>query len=152
MADVAIPEGLSADYANEQVEHAIRGLREHPDWERLATFLNTLGTGFLVVDVTATQKIKATHIRTLRSTTGQLVLPLFTSMHELRLAVPKTKREHVRGAIMPALDALQLIHSDRFVAAQVNAGSAALVVKREYVERVLTQEPVTAETLDRDAS
>jgi methyl coenzyme M reductase beta subunit len=146
MADVVIPEGLSADYVNEQVERAIRELNEHPDWERLATLLNTLGEGYLVVDVTATQKKKATHIRTLRSTTGQLVLPLFTSMHELRDAVPKNKREHVRGAIMPALDALQLIHSDRFVAAQVNPGGAALVIKREFVERALSAEPLDAST------
>jgi hypothetical protein len=139
MADVVIPEGLSADYVNEAVERAMQTLTKHPDEKNLALFLKALGGGFLVVDVTGTQKKKTTHIRTLRSTTGQLVLPLFTSMHELRLAVPKNKREHVRGAIMPADEALKLIHSDRFVAAQLNAGSSALVVKRDYVQRVLAE-------------
>lgn len=142
MADVVIPDGLSADYVNEAVEQAIQTLTKHPDEEHLGLFLRVLGEGFLVVDVTGTQKKKATRIRTLRSTTGQLVLPLFTSMNELRLAVPKNKRDHVRGAIMPAHEALKLIRSDRFVAAELNAGSSALVVKRDYVERVLAETPM----------
>lgn len=147
MAEIDIPEGLSADYANDAVEQAMATLNAQPDWANMAAFLVSLREGFLVVDVTATQKKKATHIRTVRSTTGQLVLPVFTSMAELRLAVPKNKREHVRGAMMPALDALTLITTDKFVAAQLNAGSTALVVKREFVQLVLGDEPINAASL-----
>jgi hypothetical protein len=150
MAEIEIPDGLSADYANESVENAIAALNRQPDWQHMAAFLTALREGFLVVDVTATQKKKSTHIRTVRSTKGQLVLPVFTSMAELRLAVPKNKREHVRGAMMPALDALQLITSDRFVAAQINAGSSALVVKRDYVELVLGANSIDAALLSGD--
>lgn len=148
MAEAEIPEGLSADYVNEGVESSIRSLNAQPDWEHLAAFLNELREGFLVVDVTATQKKKSTHIRTVRSTKGQLVLPVFTSMAELRLAVPKNKRDEVRGAMMAAKDALQLIHSDRFVAAQLNPGSTALVVKREFVELVLGDGDISAASLE----
>lgn len=144
MAEIEIPEGLSADYVNEPVQAALTALTAQPDWQRLADFLQALGEGFLVVDVTATNKKKATHIRTIRSTKGELVLPVFTSMAELRLAVPKQQREQVRGAMMPAKEALGLIQSDRFVAAQVNAGSEALVVKRDYVERILNGDVLDA--------
>lgn len=147
MAEIDIPEGLSADYVNEGVQAAVSALSAQPDWQRLAEFLQALAEGFLVVDVTATNKKKATHIRTVRSTKGELVLPVFTSMTELRLAVPKQQQEQVRGAMMPAREALGLILSDRFVAAQVDAGSSALVVKREYVERILNGEALDAEAL-----
>lgn len=148
MAEVEIPDGLSADYINEGVESSIQSLNAQPDWENLASFLKTLRDGFLVVDVTATQKKKSTHIRTVRSTKGQLVLPVFTSMAELRLAVPKNKRDQVRGAMLPARDALQLITTDRFVAAQLNPGSSALVVKREFVELVLGEDAIAASALE----
>lgn len=148
MAENEIPEGLSADYVNEQVESSIQSLNARPDWQHLAEFLNALRTGFLVVDVTATQKKKSTHIRTVRSTKGQLVLPVFTSMAELRLAVPKNKRDEVRGAMMSAADALKLIHSDKFVATQLNPGSSGLVVKRDYVELVLSDAVISASSLE----
>lgn len=147
MVEFEIPEGLSADYVNESVDAALQSLTEHPDWERLAAFLQALATGFLIVDVTGMRKKKATHVRTVRSTTGELVLPIFTSMAELRRAVPKRQQNAVRGAVMPALDALTLIESDRFVAAQVNPGSAALVVKRDFVERLLRGDDMTPENL-----
>lgn len=147
MAESEIPEGLTADDENVAVQDALAALTENPDWERLSQFLSALGTGYLVVDVTATQKKKSTHIRTVRSTKGELVLPVFTSMVELRLAVPKNVRDHVRGAMMPAQDALQLIHSDRFVAAQLNPGSSALVVKREFVERILRGDDLSPQSL-----
>lgn len=147
MADLEIPDGLSADYINEPVETALQALTANPDWERLAAFLQVLGTGYLVVDVTGARKQKATRARTVRSTSGQLVLPVFTSMTELRRAVPKRQQESVRGAMMPARDALKLIESDRFVAAQLNPGSEALVVKRDFVERILQGEQITPESV-----
>lgn len=147
MAESEIPEGLTADYENVVVQDALAALTKDPNWERLAEFVRALGTGYLIVDVTGTNKKKATHVRTVRSTTGQLVLPLFTSMAEVRQAVPKRQQDAVRGAMMPALDALKLVESDRFVAAQVNPGSSALVVKREFIERILAGDDITPESL-----
>lgn len=147
MADAQIPEGLTADYTNEAVRTAIAALQADPDYTRLAAFLRSLREGYLVVDVTGTAKKKATHIRTIRSTSGQLVLPLFTSMAELRLAVPKGKADQVKGAIMPVGEALRLIRSSPFVAAQFDVGSSALVVLRKYVELAAGEEPITAEVL-----
>lgn len=147
MAEAQIPDGLTADYANSGVRAALDALQAAPDYEHLAAFLSSLREGFLVVDVTGTPKKKSTRIRTIRSTRGQLLLPLFTSMSEVRLAVPKAQAEQVKGAIMPIAEALRLIHSDRFVAAQFDAGSAALVVLRKYIELVLGDEPIDAEAV-----
>ena len=147
MAEAQIPDGLTADYANSGVRAALDALQATPDNEHLAAFLSSLREGFLVVDVTGTPKKKSTRIRTIRSTRGQLLLPLFTSISEVRLAVPKAQAEQVKGAIMPIAEALRLIHSDRFVAAQFDAGSAALVVLRKYIELVLGDEPIDAEAV-----
>lgn len=147
MADAQIPEGLTADYANTAARSAMEAFQAAPDYERLAVFLNTLREGFLFTDVTGTAKKKATHIRTIRSTTGQLVLPLFTSMAELRLALPKGRAGEAKGALMPTPEALRLIRTKPFVAVQFDVGSAALVVVRSYIERVLGDDEITAATL-----
>ena len=148
MADAQIPEGLTADYKNTGVRAAIHTLQQAPDYTHLAAFLTTLREGFLVVDVTGTAKKKATHIRTIRSTKGQLLLPLFTSMDELRAALPKGKGEQAKGAIMPIDEALRLIHTGKFVAAQFNAGSDALVVLRKYIDLALGDDSIDAATLE----
>ncbi len=148
MAEAQIPEGLTADYANTEVREAILALQAAADYERLATFLSALREGFLIADVTGTQKKKSTHVRTIRSTKGQLLLPLFTSMHELRLAHLAGRRDEAKGVIMPALEALRLIRSGPFVAVQFDAGSAALVVLRKYVELVLGDDAVEASMLE----
>ncbi|MFC7766493.1 hypothetical protein [Leucobacter soli] len=49
---------------------------------------------------------------------------------------------------MPAFEALRLIRSDRFVAAQFDAGSAALVVLRKYIDLVLAGDPIDASTVE----
>lgn len=151
MADAQIPEGLTADYANDQVEESLTAFQADPDFARLAEFLTALRDGFLIADVTGTQRKKSTHVRTIRSTKGQLVLPLFTSMEELRLAHPKGRREQAKGAIMPAREALGLINSSPFVAVQFNTGSAALPVLRKYIALVLGDEPITTEGLTPSA-
>ncbi len=148
MAEAQIPEGLTADYANTQVREAILALQAEPDYERLSAFLTALRDGFLIADVTGTQKKKSTRVRTVRSTTGQPLLPLFTSMHELRLAHPKGRADQAKGAIMPASEALRLIRSSPFVAVQFDAGSAALIVLRKYIELALGDEMITAEALE----
>ncbi|MBO1901466.1 SseB family protein [Leucobacter weissii] len=148
MADAQIPEGLTAEYENVGARSALDALQAEPDYERLAAFLAALREGYLIADVTGTPRKKATRIRTIRSTTGQLLLPLFTSMAELRRAVPNGRAEQAKGAIMPASEALGLIRTGRFVAAQFDAGSAALVVLRTYVELVLGGEPLDAATVE----
>lgn len=152
----SVPEGVSADYENTDARAALEALQATPDYERLAALLTALRDGYLVADVTGqggsgTKKPKrgGTRIRTIRSTKGQLVLPLFTSMAELRAAVPQGKHgAAAKGAVMPALDALSLIRSDRFVAAEFDAGSAKLVVLRKYIELALSEEPIDAAALE----
>lgn len=148
MAEAQIPEGLTADYSNELVHDALAALQSEPDYERLATFLTSLRDGYLVADVTGTHKKKSTNVRTIRSTKGQLVLPLFTSMDELRLAHPKGSKDQAKGAIMPALEALRLIETSPFVAVQFNTGSASLPVLRKYIARVLGGLPIEASMLE----
>lgn len=148
MAQPQIPDEVHADYVNKGADDALRAFQQTPDYEHLAAFLTSLREGYLVVDVTGTPSKKKGHrIRTIRSTKGQLVLPLFTSMDELRAIVPADRRADLRGAVMPAFEALALIGADRFVAAEFNKGSAALVILRKYITLAGGDEPITAESL-----
>lgn len=145
------PDDVHADYVNEGARDALAAFQATPDYEHLAVFLNALREGYLVVDVTgepSKKKKKGPRIRTIRSTRGQLVLPLFTSMDELRAVVPAERRHLMRGAVMPARDALALISADRFVAAEFNKSSASLVLLRKYVSLACGEEPITAESLE----
>lgn len=147
--DDAIPEGVDAGYVNEGVRAALAALRETPDHEHLAAFLNALREGYLIVDVTGTTtKKKGTRVRATRSTKGQLVLPLFTSMEQLRAVAPAARRPEIKGAIMPARAALALIASDRFVAAELDKAGDGLVVLRKYVALAAGEEAVTAGQLE----
>lgn len=148
MAEAQIPDGLTADYANLEVRAPIEALQATPDYAHLAEFLNALRSGFLIVDVTGTPKKKSTRIRTIRATKGQLLLPLFTSMDRLRSALPRGQAAGAKGAIMPIAEALRLIHSDRFVAAQFDAGPAALVVLRKYLDLALSDAPIDAAAVE----
>lgn len=152
MAEAQIPDGVSADYENVAARAALTAFTAAPDFAGLAEFLNAAREDYLVVDVTGTQKKKAARIRTTRTTKGQPVLPLFTSMAELRLAVPKKLADQVRGAVMPARQALALINSDRFVAAEINPGSDKLVLLRKFLDHTLADDtaerPLTAEDLE----
>lgn len=149
MANPQIPEGLTADYANTGVQQAIAALQAEPDYAHLAAFLTSLREGYLVADVTgATSKKKGARVRTIRSTKGQLVLPLFTSMDELRAAHPAPQRDAAKGAIMVAREALALIASDRFAAAEFNHASAALIILRKYVTLAVTDREITPELLE----
>lgn len=151
MADVnpaQIPDDVHADYVNEGARDALAAFQATPDYEHLAAFLNALRVGYLVVDVTGEASKKKGHrIRTIRSTKGQLVLPLFTSMDELRTVVPADRGHLLRGAVMPALEALAMISADRFVAAEFNKSSASLVLLRKYIALAGSDAPITAESL-----
>lgn len=156
MAEASIPEDITPDYANVAVEETLAKLRDTPDYAHLASFLEALRTGYLVVDITGTPQKKGTRIRTTRSTRGQLVLPLFTSMAELREAVASGGRKakgrsasgDAKGAVMPAKEALRLIESDRFVAAEINPAHDPLVVLRKYIVLAAGDEAITAERLE----
>ncbi|KTR87228.1 SseB family protein [Leucobacter chromiiresistens] len=144
-----IPEDVHANYANTPVREALTALQQTPDYAHLAAFLNALRDGYLVVDVTGAPSKKRGHrVRMIRSTTGQPVLPIFTSMAELRAIAPAGRSEQVKGAVMPARDALALIGSDRFVAAEFDKASASLVVLRKYVALAAGDEEITASLLE----
>ncbi|MFV0434145.1 MAG: SseB family protein [Leucobacter sp.] len=145
-----IPEQVHENYANEQVRAALHALQQTPDYDHLAAFLTSLREGYLVVDVSGTPSKKRGHrVRTIRSTRGQLVLPLFTSMDELRAVTPAGQHDQFRGAVMPAKQALSLIGSDRFVAAEFDKAGQSLVVLRKYIMLVLGSDAaITAETLE----
>ncbi|KAM9862034.1 SseB family protein [Leucobacter sp. BZR 635] len=143
-----LPEGVDENYENTEARAALLAFQAAPDYEHLAAFLNALREGFLVVDVTGTSsKKKGPRVRTIRSTKGQLVLPIFTSMAELRALAPQARGEEVKGAIMPARAALSLIKADRFVAAEFDKASASLVCLRKFILLALEYDEVTAESL-----
>ncbi|QIM19502.1 SseB family protein [Leucobacter coleopterorum] len=149
MARAQIPDGVHADYANEEVQETLRTLQQTPDYDHLAAFLTSLREGYLVIDVTGTSTKRGPRVRTIRSTKGQLVLPLFTSMAELRAAIPAKDQEHLKGAVMVAREALALISSDRFVAAEIDKASASLVILRKYISLAAGDDPITPETLEQ---
>lgn len=93
-----IPAEVTADYQNEAAKIALDALMATPDYERLSAFFTAISSDYLVVDVSGSKhKKKGTRVRTVRSTKGQLILPVFTSMAELRAAVPVAQRETVKG-------------------------------------------------------
>ena len=144
-----IPADVHADYANDAARTALDALQATPDYVHLAAFLNALRDGYLVVDVTgAPSKKKGHRVRTIRSTTGKPVLPIFTSMAELRALAPSSRGDEVRGAVMPARDALAMIGSDRFVAAEFDKASASLVILRKYVSLAAGTDDITPELLE----
>lgn len=153
MSSHALPDDISADYVNEEVEAAHASLLEAPNYERLAVFLETLREGYLFVDVTGApknSKKQGIRIRTTRSTKGQLLLPLFTSMEALRAAVASGGRKggDPKGVLTPALEALRMIRTDRFIAVQLNPGPGELVVLRKYIERVIDGDEITPTLLE----
>ncbi|MGO1538951.1 MAG: SseB family protein [Leucobacter sp.] len=151
MDEMQAPADISADYENVGVREALTGLQAEPNHEHLAAFLTSLREGYLVADVTgAVQKKnrKGIRVRTIRSTKGQLVLPLFSSMERLRSTVSDKPRDQIKGVMMPAREALALITTDRFVAAEIDKGSDwGLVVLRKYVSLAAGRDPITAEVL-----
>jgi PAS domain-containing protein len=120
-------------YANRPLRKALENLRALPNRTTLDALLGAMRTGGLVVDISGTTDAANPQVRTILSTTGELVLPLFTSLSELRLAVPPADRPSVKALMLPAPDALALIETADFVAVQFDPGSLAQIVKRAYV-------------------
>ena len=148
-AEPEIPAEVHKDYENTAAREALTAFHATPDYVHLAALLNSFREGYLVADVSGTGgKRRGPRVRTIRSTRGQLVLPLFTSLAELRALTPEHKRSEVKGAVLPARDALGLIHSDRFVAAEFDKSSASLVLLRKYITLAHSDEEITAESLE----
>ena len=120
-------------YVNRPLRKALEAFRALPNRTTLDALLKAMRTGALVVDITGTTDAADPRVRTILSTAGELVLPLFTSVAELRAAVPDDQRATAQAMILPAADALALIETADFVAVQFDVGSIGQVVKRDYV-------------------
>ncbi|MDQ1583989.1 MAG: hypothetical protein QOF36_2043 [Microbacteriaceae bacterium] len=133
-------------YENVAVRRALESLAAEPSREGLAALLRAALTGGLVVDVTGSTAETGTRIRTIASTNGELVLPLFTSMAALRHAVgaagstTEAAGSQVQAIVIPAREALALITTAEFVAVQFNPGATTMVVARSHVEGALNDE------------
>ena len=127
-------------YENVPVRKALDAINAEPTRESLDALLDAALTGGLVVDVTGSTQESGTRIRTIASTAGETVLPLFTSMKALRDAVGAavTKGVKVQAIIIPARDALALIETADFVAVQFNPGTNTMVVARSHIESALS--------------
>ncbi|MFB2584949.1 SseB family protein [Herbiconiux liukaitaii] len=120
-------------YANRPLRKALETFAALPNRTTLDALLAALRTGGIVVDISGTTEAADPQVRTLLSTSGELVLPLFTSIAELRLAVPEEARATAQAMILPAAEALALVHTADFVAVQFDPGSLAQVIKRDFV-------------------
>ncbi len=120
-------------YSNRQLRKALETFKALPNRTTLDALLGAMRTGGLVVDITGTTDAADPQLRTLLSTDGEPVLPLFTSIAELRLAVPEEARAEAQAMILPAREALALVETADFVAVQFDPGSVAQVIKRDYV-------------------
>jgi hypothetical protein len=120
-------------YSNRPLRKALETFAALPNRTTLDALLAAMQTGALVVDITGTTDAADPRLRTLLSTDGELVLPLFTSLSELRLAVPEEERPSAQAMILPAREALALVETADFVAVQFDVGSIGQVVKREFV-------------------
>ena len=129
-----------ASYENTPVHRALAALVAEPSLEGLNELMRASLTGGLVVDVTGSTAETGTRIRTISSTDGQLVLPLFTSMDELRRAVSAAAEgdgAQVQAIVIPAKEALSFIETADFVAVQFNPGGTTMVVARSHIESAL---------------
>ncbi|WP_066039931.1 SseB family protein [Herbiconiux solani] len=127
------PPAFPKTYANRPLRKALESFGALPTRATLDALLAAMRTGGLVVDITGTTDPADPQLRTVLSTEGELILPLFTSLTELRLAVPVAERPGVKALIIPAADALAFIETADFVAVQFDPGSLGQIVKREFV-------------------
>ena len=127
-------------YENAPVRAALAAISAEPTLENLEALLAAAVKGGLVVDVTGSTP-QDTRLRTISSTTGEAVLPLFTSMKALRAAVAQTAEgegTRVQAVIVPATEALGFIRTADFVAVQFDPGAEhTMVVARSHIESAL---------------
>ena len=127
-------------YENVAVRQALDAINAQPTLEALDALLEAALAGGLVVDVTGSTGASGTRIRTIASTDGEPVLPLFTSMKALRDAVGAAvgKGVKVQAVVIPSREALALIETADFVAVQFNPGTNTMVVARSHIESALS--------------
>lgn len=125
-------------YVNTPVLRALDDMHEAPSTDKLTVLLDAALTGGLVVDITGSTKETGPQARTLISSDGQGVLPLFTSMKALESAVgTSAPGTMVQATILPAREALSLVMADELAAVQFDPGPRALVVARTHIEAAL---------------
>jgi hypothetical protein len=128
-----------SSYENVPVRKALAAIVSEPTIENLDALLAAAVRGGLVVDVTGSTPENTT-LRTISSTTGESVLPLFTSMKALQGAVAggAGTGTQVQAVIVPATEALGFISTADFVAVQFNPGAEeTMVVARSHIESAL---------------
>lgn len=127
------------NYENLPVRRALRALAAEPTMAGLDALLEAALTGGLTVDVTGSQPGHEPRVRTLLSSESKLVLPIFTSVRELRSAVARSggAGQRVQALTLPARDALAIVSDQDLAAVQFNPGSDAVVVAREHIEKAL---------------
>ena len=127
-------------YENVALRKALVAINAEPTLEALNALLDAALTGGLVVDITGSTEASGTRIRTIASTTGEPVLPLFTSMKALRDAVGASAKKgtQVQAIILPSREALALIETADFIAIQFNPGTNTMVVARSHIESALS--------------
>ena len=127
-------------YENAPVRAALAAISAEPTLKNLEALLAAAVKGGLVVDVTGSTP-QDTRLRTISSTTGEAVRPLFTSMKALRAAVAQTAEgegTRVQAVIVPATEALGFIRTADFVAVQFDPGAEhTMVVARSHIESAL---------------
>jgi hypothetical protein len=126
-------------YENRAAAVALDRLIESPGEATLGALLDAALRGGLTVDVTGSPSAKDLRLRTLQTTDGQQVLPLFTSMKELKATADAAGLggTKVNGIIVPGRQALGFIETADFVAVQFNPRLAGGIVAREHVLRAL---------------
>ncbi|MDY0914619.1 SseB family protein [Rathayibacter festucae] len=124
-------------YRNTAAREALEALVADATVEGVERLLAACLAGSLVVDVTGSQPGGVPHVRVVATTTGEQVLPLFTSTDELRAAVPRQQHPRVQMLVLPGREAFALIRTADFVAVQLDAGSIAQVVARSFIEQSL---------------
>ena len=139
---MAAPAGrFPQSYENGPVRKALAAITAEPTLENLDALLAAATTGGLVVDVTGSTADEV-RLRTVQSTAGEPVLPLFTSMKALRNAVGASggKGTRVQAVIVPATEALGYIANADFVAVQFDPGAAhTMIVARSHIESALSE-------------
>ena len=136
------PQGrFPQSYENGPVRKALAAISADPTIENLGALLAAATKGGLVVDVTGSSA-DYVRLRTISSTTGEAVLPLFTSMKALRTAVGAASGTgtRVQAIVVPAVEALGYIRTADFVAVQFDPGAPhTMVVARSHIESALSE-------------
>jgi len=130
--------GVVPPVTNPAARSALEALAAAPSFELLERVFEACRAGMLVADVTGSTPGVEPTVRTILSTDGRVVLPLFTSAAELRAAVPKAQRGTLQAVAMSGEKALRLALADEsVVAVQFDPASIGQVVVREHIERTL---------------